>query len=306
LRLGTRVIQSARESILITDANANLIDVNPMVSELTGYSRDEVVGKNPRFLGSGRHDGAFFEEMWNELGASGTWQGEIWNKTKHGDVFACRINISTLKDELTGETLNYVGMFSDVTEIRQQQERMEHLAHHDPLTDLPNRLEFMDRLSQEVSRTVRYDRMMAVAYIDLDGFKPVNDDYGHLVGDLALKEVAERLRFAVRKEDVVARLGGDEFAVIFSDLKSKNHIDRLVSRIIFDLAQAYEDLNGFTVQMSASVGVAICPDDAVDADSLLKMADDAMYEVKRGDQLGVGYAGMINSKYKMSDQTPQE
>ena len=215
LRLGTRVIQSARESILITDANANLIDVNPMFSELTGYSRAEVVGKNPRFLGSGRHDGAFFEEMWNELGASGTWQGEIWNKTKHGDVFACRINISTLKDELTGETLNYVGMFSDVTEIRQQQERMEHLAHHDPLTDLPNRLEFMDRLSQEVSRTVRYDRMMAVAYIDLDGFKPVNDDYGHLVGDLALKEVAERLRFAVRKEDLVARLGGDDFAVIF-------------------------------------------------------------------------------------------
>ena len=106
-------------------------------------------------------------------------------------------------------------MFSDVTEIRQQQERMEHLVHHDPLTDLPNRLEFMDRLSQEVSRTVRYDRMMAVAYIDLDGFKPVNDDYGHLVGDLALKEVAERLRFAVRKEDLVARLGGDDFAVIF-------------------------------------------------------------------------------------------
>ncbi len=211
LKLAARVFGEAHEGILITDANGIIIDVNPTFTEITGYSREEIIGKNPRVLKSDRQDPDFYLEMWNCLKLARHWQGEVWNRKKNGELYAELLTISALCDE-QGGVLHYVGLFSDITQSKQQLQMLELLAHYDPLTHLPNRAMFADRLLQGIARIKRDQSLLALCFLDLDGFKPVNDQFGHEAGDQVLIEVAERIKHSMRDGDSISRHGGDELS----------------------------------------------------------------------------------------------
>ena len=277
--LARRVFEHAREGIMITDAKAHIVDINPMFSEITGFARDEVLGRNPNILSSGRHDPQTFGALWQSLDERGNWQGELWNRRKNGELILARMAISAVHDPDTGQVLNYIGLFSDATDMRRQQERMRYLAHHDMLTDLPNRYLLMDRLQIAIARAQRHGGMLALAFIDLDGFKPINDRYGHATGDQALSEVGRRLKQMLREEDTVARLGGDEFAILFSDQTERQTVSHMVDRLLQELSAPYR-IDAHEFEMSASIGVALYPSYAQTADQLLLAADLAMYNAK--------------------------
>lgn len=279
LYLAKRVFSSAREGIIITDADADIVDVNSMFSEITGFSHDELIGRNPRILGSGEHSIDEFKAMWEALDKTDFWQGELWNKTKKGRRYLARNIISTVRDAQTNKILNYVGLVSDVTDNLKQQEKMEHLAHHDSLTNLPNRYTFMEQLNKAIAHAKRQKNMMALAFIDLDDFKPVNDQYGHAMGDKVLIKVGEKLNSNLREEDCIARLGGDEFAMMITGQKNINEIQLFMERILNKLTKPYI-IDNIEIKISASIGVALYPDHATTADQLLRIADKAMYKAK--------------------------
>lgn len=278
LRLSARVFSDAHEGIIITDVNATIIDVNAAFSDITGYSREEAIGRNPSFLKSGRQSPEFYDEMWNLINQTGHWQGEVWNRRKSGDLFAELLTISTLRDD-AGNIINYLGLFSDVTEAKQQQQALEVLAHFDPLTQLPNRTLFADRFAQAISHSKRTESLLAVCYLDLDGFKQVNDHFGHETGDHLLVEVAKRIKLKLREGDTVCRLGGDEFALLFENLQSVQQCEDALARIHQALADPFE-LGQRQVRIAASSGVTIYPLDFEDPDILLRHADQSMYQAK--------------------------
>jgi diguanylate cyclase (GGDEF)-like protein/PAS domain S-box-containing protein len=278
LRLSARVFSDTHEGIIITDANASILDVNPSFSEITGYSRDEVLGKNPGLLKSGRQNADFYSGMWQTLLESGHWQGEVWNRKKSGELYAELLTISALRDEI-GKVINYVGLFSDITESKQQQQALEVLAHYDPLTQLPNRALFSDRFAQAMAHCKRSESLLAVCYLDLDGFKQVNDSFGHEVGDQLLIEVAKRIKVNLREGDTVCRLGGDEFALLFENLQSLQQCEDTLGRIHQTLSEPFE-LAERQVRIAASSGVTIYPLDKEEAGILLRHADQAMYQAK--------------------------
>lgn len=278
LKMSGRVFNQAHEGILITDAKGLLVDVNPAFSEITGYSREEVIGKNPSILQSDKHSRVFFQEMWTSLEEKGHWQGEIWNLKKNGQLFAELLTISTLVDE-RGETLHYLGLFSDITQSKEQQHALELMAHYDMLTQLPNRTLFADRFHQAIAHSKRNHSLLAVVFLDLDGFKPVNDRYGHDVGDQLLIEVAQRIKASIRQDDTASRLGGDEFVLLLNDISSVDHCERLINRIRHAIELPYQ-LDEDTISLSASLGITIYPLDDADADTLLRHADQAMYQAK--------------------------
>lgn len=279
LNLAARVFEHAREGIMITDADVRLVDVNPMFTEITGYRRDEVMGRNPNILASGRTDKTVYAQMWKALAEAGHWDGEFWNRRKDGSQYLERISISVMYDKPSGRVLNYVGLISDATESRRQQERMRYAAYHDMLTDLPNRYLLNDRLRVAVARAQRHKHSIALAFIDLDGFKPINDTFGHDVGDRTLVEVAQRLKENLRDEDTVARIGGDEFALLFCDQINLSEIEPFAERLLGALAKPYR-IDDHDIRISASIGIALFPRDAGNADHLLRAADKAMYEAK--------------------------
>ncbi len=281
LLLSAQVIQSARECIMVTNADAHLIDVNPMFTEMTGYSREEVLGRSPSILSSGRHDKAFYQQMWVEINREGSWIGEIWNRHKSGSLYLERINISAVTDTASGEVLYYVGIASDITEAYLQREKMEHMAHHDTLTDLPNRQLLMDRLEVAIAHAKRSHSPILLGFVDLDGFKPINDQLGHAAGDQALIEVAARLRNSLRAEDTIARIGGDEFALLLSNTGSDEFGKGIIEKVLTSLSAPYR-INQTEVLMSASIGVALYPEDGIGASELLNRADNAMYVAKKG------------------------
>jgi diguanylate cyclase (GGDEF)-like protein/PAS domain S-box-containing protein len=285
LHLTNRVLYHAREGIMIVDADVHFVDVNPMFTEITGYSKDDVLGRSPRMLSSGKHDKSFYQEMWTSLAKTGNWHGEVWNRNKSGELYVEQINISEIRDPDTDQVSNYVGLFSDVTEIHKHRERMEHMAHHDVLTGLPNRLMIMDRMKIAVARSNRHSTKGALLFIDLDGFKLVNDNYGHAVGDRILIEVGQRLSDNLRTEDTVARLGGDEFAILMTDLKSVDEIKPFARRIISSLAEDYI-VDSRTIGISASIGIALLPHHANTVDKLMIKADEAMYKAKKAGKNG--------------------
>ncbi|MEO5342442.1 MAG: EAL domain-containing protein [Gammaproteobacteria bacterium SHHR-1] len=279
LRLAANVFQHSAEGILITDADARILDVNAAFSHITGYSLEEVEGKTPRILQSGRHDEGFYQAMWNALLDRGFWKGVVWNKRKDGVEYAEQLTISAVRSGDQGAR-QYVAIFSDITEQLERQNHIEHLAHHDGLTGLPNRMLLHDRLKQAIAYSDRHNTLLAVAYMDLDGFKPVNDDHGHEAGDHLLMEIAYRLKSSLRAQDTVARLGGDEFVLLLSDLHSVDECEQAADRIIALISTPIDIGDEVQVQVSASVGIALYPLIEGADDTLLRNADQAMYVAK--------------------------
>jgi len=279
LQLAAQVFENAAEGILITSPQGLIEMVNPAFTRITGYTSDEVVGKRPDLLHSGRHDNDFYERMWSTVNAADIWQGEVWNRRKSGEVYPEWLNISPVRDE-NGNVVHYLGIFSDISAVKRTEAQLEHMAHHDALTGLPNRALLNDRIDTALRRAQRADRMVAVVFLDLDRFKDINDSFGHAIGDLVLKQVAERLRETVRDEDTVARLGGDEFVILIEDVEHGAQTDTATERILACLHPPVTvDHQEFYV--GASLGVSMFPRDGYTADALIRNADTAMYQAKR-------------------------
>jgi len=278
MQLASMVYLNSAEAMMVTDADGKIITINPAFTELTGFSSEEAIGQSPRILNSGLHDRSFYEAMWQKLQSSGFWQGEIWNKRKNGEIFAEWLTINSIYKE-DGCCFRRVALFSDITDKKKTEELIWTQANFDPLTSLPNRRMFNDRLSQEIKKAHRGELRLALMFIDLDHFKEVNDILGHDVGDHLLKESAKRLRACVRDTDTVARLGGDEFTIIVSGLEEAHSVDRIAQEILSKLAGPFH-LEGETLYISASIGITIYPDDTIDVEELCKNADQAMYAAK--------------------------
>jgi len=278
LQLSAKVFNDTNEGITITDEKGIIFDVNPAFTDITGYSRDEVIGKTPRILSSGKQDSEFYANMWKTINEQGHWQGEVWNRTKDGELYAELLSISPIVDE-AGGVLHYVGIFSDITHSKKQQETLEQMAHYDVLTQLPNRVLLTDRFIQALARSKRQKDMLAVCFLDLDNFKPVNDLYGHEVGDELLIEVAERITCTIREEETVSRQGGDEFVLLLGGIESFSQCEHTLKRIIKSLSQPYH-IDGQTISIGASIGVSLYPLDNSDFDTLMRHADQAMYQAK--------------------------
>jgi diguanylate cyclase (GGDEF)-like protein/PAS domain S-box-containing protein len=278
LQLAARVFGEAHEGILITDAQGIIVDVNPTFCDITGYAREEAIGRSPSFLHSGKQSLEFYAELWRSLKDTRHWQGELWNKRKNGELYAEWLTISALTDEV-GQTLYYVGLFSDITQLKRQQQMLELLAHYDPLTQLPNRALFSDRLLQAIARAKRERTMLAICFLDLDGFKPINDQFGHDAGDMVLIEVAQRIKVCIREEDSVSRHGGDEFALLLGNLRSVEECEQALLRIRQSLDQPLQ-IEGQHLRIGGSIGITLYPLDDADPDTLLRHADHAMYQAK--------------------------
>ena len=273
------VFTHAREGILITRANGNILNVNEAFTRITGYSREEVLGKNPSLLSSGRQDKEFYAAMWADLQQKGHWYGEVWNRRKSGELFVESLTITAVRGS-DGNTEHYVALFTDITAIREHQSELEHMAHFDALTNLPNRLLLSDRLRQGLAQAERRAKTLAVIYLDLDGFKSVNDQCGHETGDQLLISLAERLRLTLREGDTLARLGGDEFVAVMGDLEDSDACVPMINRLLTTAAQPVQ-VGQLKLQVSASIGVSFFPQaQAIDADQLLRQADQAMYHAK--------------------------
>lgn len=281
LRLAASVFTHAAEGILITDVHGNILEVNEAFTRVTGYAREEVLGKNPRILRSGLQSRAFYESMWQTLANNGQWKGEIWNRNKIGDIYAEELTINAIRDT-EGGIVQYVALFSDVTQLKDRERQLAQLAHYDALTGLPNRSLLLDRLRQGMAQAHRRNQMLAVASLDLDGFKPVNDKHGFEIGDRLLTALARRLRLALREGDTLARLGGDEFVVVLTDLQSLEDALPVISRMLKDVA-ARVRIGGLNLRVTASIGVAVYRDaEEADAEQLLRQAGQALFEAKAG------------------------
>lgn len=279
LQLAASVFTSAREGIAITQADGTIIEVNDAFSRITGYSRADSVGQNPRILKSGRHGKEFYQAMWNELIHKGHWYGEIWNRRKNGDIYPQILTISAVRDA-DGKVLHYVALFTDITAQKAHQEQLEYIAHFDALTNLPNRVLLADRLNQAMAHAKRRQQFLAVAYLDLDGFKKINDAYGHEVGDQLLISIADSTKRSMRGGDTIARIGGDEFVAVLTDIDRREDCAPLLQRLL-GAASNPVSVEGRLLHVSASVGVTFYPqDEKVDAEQLLRQADQAMYQSK--------------------------
>jgi diguanylate cyclase (GGDEF)-like protein/PAS domain S-box-containing protein len=278
LRLAARVFESTAEGILITDPAERIVAVNRAFTEMSGYAEDELRGQRPSVLAADRHDARFFAQMWEALHRSGRWQGEMWNRSKSGEVRPYLITISALKDE-QGGVLNYIAVLRDISNIKQSQEQLEYLANYDPLTGLGNRNLFLTHLKTGIERAARHERKLALVFIDLDNFKVINDTLGHDVGDVLLAEVARRLKAVVRQEDVVCRLGGDEFTVYVEDFADPQALASTAQRLVQTVSEPFQ-ISGHDIFVSASVGISIYPNDGTTISELVKNADTAMYKVK--------------------------
>ncbi len=293
LRLAASVFTHSREGITIADARGLIVDVNESFSRITGYSRSEVLGQNPRILQSGRHDSAFYASMWGDLKGKSYWSGEIWSKRKNGEIYPEMLTITAVRDE-HGQVQQYVALFSDISQRKAMEEQVRQLAFYDALTGLPNRRLLDDRLRQALAASKRSGLYGAVMFLDLDNFKPVNDLHGHGVGDLLLVEVARRLASCVREVDTVARFGGDEFVVLLGELGA-NRTDStaealgVAEKIRVSLEAPYvlragpsDAVPAGTVEhrCSASIGAVVFSSTQANSDELFKWADAAMYQAK--------------------------
>ena len=279
LRLAANVFAHAAEGIFITDLSGKIVEVNAAFTHITGYSREDVLGRTPNILSSGRQDKAFYAAMWHSLTQTGHWHGEVWNRRKDGEVYAEMLTISTVRNAHGGAE-HYVALFSDITAVKAHQSQLQHIAHFDALTNLPNRVLLSDRMRQAMAQTQRRNVLLAVAYIDLDGFKRINDQHGHDVGDQLLVALAQRMKPILREGDTLARPGGDEFAAVLVDLPEVADSVPMLTRMLEATAQPVQ-VGELTLQLSASIGVTFFPqNEDVDGDQLLRQADQAMYQAK--------------------------
>lgn len=273
------VFEVSHDGVIIADANNNITSVNAAFTDITGYTADEVLGKDPRILASGRHEREFYAEMWDTLNATGYWSGEVWNRRKDGSVYLEEIAIHAITD-VKGNVCSRLAIFSDITQKKATQDAITHQAQHDFLTNLPNRLLFCDRFSQQLAQAKRHGIKFAVISMDLDDFKPVNDRLGHALGDDLLIAVTRRLSALVREIDTVSRFGGDEFAILVSEVESIEDVINLADKILAKLSEPFA-LNQHQVQVTVSLGIAMYPDHGVDMSTIMRSADNAMYEAKR-------------------------
>jgi len=278
LRLAQSVFEAASEGILVTDADTRIIAVNPAFSTLTGYRTDEVLGQKPSLLASGMHDAHFYEAMWQRLSRDGHWEGEISNRHKNGHIYVEWLRITVIPERLS-HGRRYVALFSDITSRKKEADAVWHQANFDPLTGLPNRKLLEDRLTRALALAHRKHSSVAVLFIDLDRFKPVNDQYGHATGDELLKQVARRLEHCLRDEDTVARLGGDEFVVVLPDLQMAEFPARVADKIGSLLSEPFHIGEHF-IEISCSIGISLFPRDADNVSGLMARADSAMYAAK--------------------------
>jgi diguanylate cyclase (GGDEF)-like protein/PAS domain S-box-containing protein len=272
------MLYQAEEAVMVTTARGCIVSVNRAFTEITGFSSDYSVGKTPGILKSGIHTPHFYTELWKQLNGKRRWSGEIWNRRKNGEIYPQWGSISSILD-VNGEVQNYVAVFSDISKAKQAEEKLFHLANHDALTGLPNRLSFVDSLNQTLERCKRNAQGAAVVFVDLDRFKIINDTLGHAIGDSFLKIVAERLVASARSHESVARWGGDEFIMTLENISSRDEVGEAVKRILQDLSEPFY-LDGHELVPTASLGISIFPEDAQRPADLIKAADTAMYRAK--------------------------
>lgn len=276
--LAGKVFENSGEAIMITDTDANILDINRAFTHIYGYEREEILGNNPRVLKSGRHEPVFYEEMWERLLREGEWQGEIWDRRKNGEIFPKWMSINAVYDE-QGKTSHYVAIATDITKVKQTEERLYRLAHYDPLTDLPNRNLFHDRLDQGLKQARRSGRQLALLFLDIDRFKTINDTLGHGPGDQLLLLVAQRLTGVLRECDTVSRLGGDEFTIILPDTDTATGVALVAQNILETLSLPFT-LEAQEIFISVSIGISLFPSNGQETGTLLKNADIAMYHAK--------------------------
>lgn len=279
LALSAKIFDATNHAMLVTTLDGTIVAVNQAFTLLTGYARDESLGRNPRMLQSGRHDREFYAQLWGTLLATGHWSGDIWDRRKDGTIYPKYLSISVIRDR-QGAPTHYSGIFYDVTERKAVEERLDRLAHYDPLTGLPNRSLLLDRLEQASERARRQGTRLGLLFLDLDHFKEINDAHGHSAGDELLREMAQRMKSAVRAADTVARLGGDEFVVLLPDLADRQDPERVARKLIEALGPSCR-VEGCDVCAHASIGIGIFPDDSDDVSQLLKLTDAAMYRAKQ-------------------------
>jgi diguanylate cyclase (GGDEF)-like protein/PAS domain S-box-containing protein len=294
LRISSSVFNNANEAIIISDSNNNILDVNNAFTHITGYSREEVLGLNPRILSSGRQNATFYKAMWRALKKDGSWRGEVWNRRKSGEVYAEMLSISVLKDD-SAQVQRYVAIFSDISHIKAHEEELSRVANFDALTNLPNRRLLADRLNQAILTAQRSGKILVVCYMDIDGFKQVNDLYGHDIGDRLLIAITKRLQDMLRAGDTLARLGGDEFVMLFNQLSRRDECLQLLDRIL-EVVEMPVTLLQKEVKVSASIGVAFYDESHEDGDSMLRQADQAMYAAK---QMGKNRYHLYDANYDL-------
>ncbi len=300
MRLAEAITHHVLDGIMVTETDGTIRSVNDAFCRMIGLPREELIGSSPAMFRSHRHGPDFYDAMWERLSQQGSWEGEIWNRRSDGQLLPCYSRISAIR-EPGGRVVSYVAVYSDISEHKATEERLTRMAFHDALTGLPNRLLFQDRLQHALSLSNRHTHKLAVMFVDLDGFKSINDNHGHEAGDQLLQKVAERLLACVRDSDTVSRLGGDEFAVILQDAGEAASLEPLAKKVLqamqrpFNLEGGEDDEGQLTGQVqaciSASIGIAIHPRDGDDAEQLLRSADQAMYEAKRGGKNAYRSAG---------------
>ncbi len=279
LNLAASVFTHAREGIMITDPDGAIIEVNDAFTTITGYERSESIGRNPRFLASGMTPRAQYVSLWHSLLSEHYWQGDVWNRRRNGEAYAARQTITAITDG-HGVIQHYVSLFTDVTELHSYQRQLEYVAHYDPLTHLPNRVLLASRMQQAMASALSSGRKLALAYLDLDGFKSINDLHGHDVGDRVLSSVSRRMQHALNDACTLARLGGDEFVALIVDLDHVCDSAPMLERLL-SCASEVVQMAPLSVALSASIGVSYYPQDGeISADQLLRQADQAMYQAK--------------------------
>jgi diguanylate cyclase (GGDEF)-like protein/PAS domain S-box-containing protein len=278
LQLAAKAFESTFEGIVVTDANQIIQSVNPAFTQITGYRPQDVIGKTPKVLASGRHDDAFYRGMFESLNATGHWQGEICNRRRNGELYVEWLTVNAVRDS-AGKVTNYVAVFTDFTTRKAAEDQIRFLAQHDGLTGLPNRTLLRERLVRAIAHAQRNGKRVAVIFVDLDDFKMINDTFGHGAGDEMLRVVAQRLTDAVRREDTVARLGGDEFILLLEELNSLDGIPGIARKVIEAVSRPVV-FEGVEMHTASSVGICFYPNDGHTPDDLLKHADSAMYIAK--------------------------
>ncbi|MCG8487723.1 MAG: EAL domain-containing protein [Chromatiales bacterium] len=278
LQIKSKAIDTTLESVMIVDNNTKICFVNKAFEKTTGYTRNQVLGKNPRILRSGKHTSSFYQDMWEAIAETGIWCGEIWNRKATGEAYPEWLNISTIYDDRQ-KPAYYVGVFSDITKEQELRLRLHELAYHDSVTNLPNRHLFMDRLEQEILHAQRNHTYFSLLFMDLDRFKSINDTLGHSTGDQLLKEVANRLSGLLRENDTIARMGGDEFIILLPTVDTASHADNVAKKILQCMSDPF-DLAGRQYHIRMSIGISRYPDDGIDSETLIKNADIAMYKAK--------------------------
>ncbi|MET0947595.1 MAG: diguanylate cyclase, partial [Pseudomonas sp.] len=284
LRQAAAVFDCTREGVLVTDSDGLIVHVNRAFMAITGYQSEEVLGQRPSLFKSGRHSPGFYQAMFATLNSTGEWSGEIWNRRKSGEIYPQWQTIRIIDDDL-GRRSHYVAVFSDISAIKNSEHKLTHLAHYDPLTDLPNRLLFTDRTEQTLASAQTHKRGCALLMIDLDHFKMINDSLGHAIGDQLLKAVAERLKAMFGPGITLARLGGDEFAVLAESCPQLVHAAALAQRVIDGLKEPFQ-IDGHQLFINTSVGISLFPSDALSAEQLLRNSDSALFKAKSAGRNG--------------------